>query len=126
MATRLSRAFSKTALRLVELFGKDGYIIRREEREEVDPDNPTRVPAMVVTDYPCKAAISAYEDRQIDGIQVMRNDMQVVVAWTEGLPEDIRSGDMFVDGEIVYKVVPNGQPLKVNGVLVAFVLQVRR
>lgn len=132
MATRLSKSFNKTALRLVELFGKDGYYIRREERGEVDPDKPTRVPDMVVRNYPCKAAVTTYEDKQIDGIQVMRNDMQVVVAWTEDLPTDIRSGDMFVDSnedpdeEIVYKIVPNGQPLKVNGVLVAYILQVRR
>lgn len=124
--TQLSDSFRKVALSLVERFGKDGYIIRREVRGTLDPEHPTRPAETTVVDYTCKAAISAYEEKQIDGIQVLRNDMQVVVAWTEGLPEDIKPGDKFVDGGVEYKIVPNEQPLKVNGVLVAYILQVRR
>lgn len=124
--TRLSDSFRKVALSLVERFGKDGYVIRREVRGVPDPEHPTRPVKNDVVDYTCKAAISAYEEKQIDGIQVLRNDMQVVVAWSSGLPEDIKPGDKFVDDGIEYKIVPNGQPLKVNGELVGYILQVRR
>lgn len=124
--TQLSESFRRTALSLVNRFGKDGYIIRREVRGERDPEHPTRPVKYDVVDFECKAAISAYEEKQIDGIQVLRNDRQVVVAWSEGLPEDLHPGDKFVDGDIEYKIVPNQQPLFVNGILVAYILQVRR
>ena len=124
--TQLSESFRRTALALVNRFGKDGYIIRREVRGTPDPEHPTRPVKNEVVDFVCKAAISAYEEKQIDGIQVLRNDRQVVVAWTEGLPEDLKPGDKFVDGDIEYKIVPNEQPLFVNGILVAYILQLRR
>lgn len=126
MATRLSSNFRRIALRLVERFGKDGYYIRREVRDEPDAEHPTRPVKVETVDYPCKAALAQYEERQIDGIQVLRSDRMAVVAWTEGLPEDIIPGDMFVDGEVVYKIVPNEQPLAVNGELVAYILQIRK
>ena len=126
MATRLSSNFRRIALRLVEKFGKDGYFIRREVRDDPDLAFPTRPAKIEIVDYPCKAALASYEERQIDGVQVLRSDRMAIVAWTEGLPEDIIPGDMFVDGDTVYKIVPNEQPLAVNGELVAYILQIRK
>ena len=126
MATQLSDSFRRMALSLVKRFGKEGYIIRRETQAPSDPETPTKPGVITTSDFLCKAAVTSFTVEQIDGIQVLRDDLQVVGAWTEGIPEDIKPGDLFVDGVINYKIIPPHQPITVNGELVAYILQVRR
>lgn len=124
--TQLSAAFSTMALQLVSLFGKEGYIIRRKSFAESDPITPTKPGAEVVTDYICKAAITDFKLDEIDGTNVLRGDKQVVLAITDALPSQIIPGDYFVDFEnIEWTIVPKAQPLEVNGIKVAYILQVR-
>lgn len=124
--TQLSIAFSTMALRLVELFGKDGYIIRRKVLDESEEVTPTKPGVVTITDYVCKAAITDFKVEEIDGTNVLRGDKQVVVAVTNTLPEQIIPGDYFVDFDNTeWTIVPKAQPLEVNGIKVAYIIQVR-
>jgi len=126
MATALSDIFRRMAVSMVERFGKDGYFIRRRFPGEKDPKRPTRPADVVVKDFPCKAAITAYTVNQIDFVQVLRGDMQAVLAYTPNLPDDIVPGDQFLDGNIVYNIIPPHERITVNGELVCYMLQLRR
>lgn len=125
MATRLSKSFARTALRLVNVFGKD-YVIRRETQGAKDPDKPTLPGPVTIEDFILKAAITNFETEQIDGTQVLRGDLKVVVAQTDALPEEFLPGDFFIDGAKRYNIIPPVKILSVNGITVAQVLQVRR
>lgn len=126
MATPLSEAFRTMAVDMVGVFGKSGYVIRRETKGPKDPQKPTDPGPIQTEDYICRAAVVDYDITQIDGIQVMRGDQQVIVAVTEDLLDEIKPGDLFVDGAKVWNIIPPLSPIEVNGERVAYVLQVRR
>lgn len=126
MATQLSESFRTMAVDLVGVFGKPGYIIRRETPGPADPQRPTELGPIQTEDFFCRAAVMDYELSQVDGVQVLRGDRQVVVAVTEDLVKDIKPGDMFVDGGQVWNIIPPTTPVEVNGERVAYFLQVRR
>lgn len=124
--TQLSESFRKTAIRLINRFGKDGYTIRRNVEAESLPETPT-VPGEVETqEYPIKAVFVDYTTEQIDGVQVLRGDRQVIMAHAQDIPDGVLPGDLFVDGETVYSVVPPMQIVGVNGVDVVCIIQVRK
>lgn len=125
METRLSRSFSRTALRLVNVFGKD-YIFRRETEGAKDPDKPTLPGPITIEDFILKAAVTNFETEQIDGTQVLRGDLKVIVAQTDNMPEEFLPGDFFIDGTKRYNIIPPVKIVSVNGITVAQVLQVRR
>lgn len=122
--TALSDEFQKAALEVIELFGKD-YVIRRTTPTYPDPDRPTHV-VMESTDYPCKAALTSFTEEQIKMLQVLREDMQAIIAWNSGLPEKLVPGDLFIDGDSIFKFVPPEEVYSVNGVIVAWRAIVRR
>lgn len=124
--TQLSDTFRKLAVRLVKRFGKDGYVIRRYIELKMDPEHPTEPSDIEVLEFGANAVITEYKTEQIDGVQVLRGDKQVIVAWTETLPKQILPGDLFVDGEEIYNIIPPVEVIGVNGVDVAYVLQVRK
>lgn len=124
--TQLSDTFRKLAVRLVKRFGKDGYVIRRYIELAMDPEHPTEPSDIEVLEFGANAVITEYKTEQIDGVQVLRGDKQVIVAWTETLPKQILPGDLFVDGEEIYNIIPPVEVIGVNGVDVAYVLQVRK
>lgn len=124
--TQLSDTFRKLAVRLVKRFGKDGYVIRRYIELAMDPEHPTEPSDIEVLEFGANAVITEYKTEQIDGVQVLRGDKQVIVAWTETLPKQILPGDFFVDGEEIYNIIPPVEVIGVNGVDVAYVLQVRK
>lgn len=124
MATSLSEEFRTMALELVTLFGKE-YTIRRRTVVTPDPQRPTKTET-TVEDFPCMAALTSWTDEQIKFQQVLREDLQAIVAWNEGLPSKLIPGDQFVDGENVYTIIPPETVLSVNGITVAWQLLVRR
>lgn len=124
--TQLSDTFRKLAVRLVARFGKDGYVIRRYIELAMDPEHPTEPSDIEVLEFGANAVITEYKTEQIDGVQVLRGDKQVIVAWTETLPKQILPGDLFVDGEEIYNIIPPVEVIGVNGMDVAYVLQVRK
>lgn len=124
--TQLSDTFRKLAVRLVKRFGKDGYVIRRYIELAMDPEHPTEPSDIEVLEFGANAVVTEYKTEQIDGVQVLRGDKQVIVAWTETLPKQILPGDLFVDGEEIYNIIPPVEVIGVNGVDVAYVLQVRK
>lgn len=126
MATQLSESFRKMAVDMVNVFGKSGYAIRRETKGPKDPNKPTDPGPVQTEDFICSAAVTDYDIKQIDGVQVLRGDQQVILAITEGLLEDIRPGDLFVDGDKVWNIIPPVSPVEVNGARVVYILQVRR
>ena len=126
MATLLSERFRRMVVSMVQRYGKDGYFIRRRFPGVKNPKYPTRPVDETVKDFPCKAAVTSYKDNQIDFIQVLRGDMQAVLAYTPNLPDDIVPGDQFLDGHIVYNIIPPHERITVNGELVCYMLQLRR
>ena len=123
--TQLSNSFASMALQLVELFGKDGYAIRRITPGESDPATPTKPGAETIVDYVCKAAITDFKIKEIDGTVVLQGDKQVIIAVTDTLPDQIIEGDVFVDGDITWNIVTPVNPVEVNGIKVVYILQVR-
>lgn len=122
--TALSDEFQAVAAEIVDLFGKD-YVIRRPTPTYPDPDKPTMV-VMENVDYPCKAALVSFTEEQIKMLQVLREDMQAIIAWNENLPPKLVPGDLFIDGESIFKIVPPEEVYSVNGVIVAWRAIVRR
>lgn len=122
--TALSDEFQQVATEIVDLFGKD-YVIRRPTPTYPDPDKPTMV-VMENVDYSCKAALVSFTEEQIKMLQVLREDMQAIIAWNENLPPKLVPGDLFIDGESIFKIVPPEEVYSVNGVIVAWRAIVRR
>lgn len=122
--TVLSDEFQAVATEIVDLFGKE-YIIRRPTPTHPDPERPTYV-EMENVDYPCKAALVSFTEEQIKMLQVLREDMQAIIAWNSSLPDKLVPGDLFIDGESVFKIVPPEDVYSVNGVIVAWRALVRR
>lgn len=120
----LSDEFRAVAFEVIELFGKE-YIIRRQTTTNPDPDRPTYVETQTV-DYPCKAALVSFTEEQIKMLQVLREDMQAIIAWNENLPDKLVPGDLFVDGDHIFKIVPPEDVYSVNGITVAWRALVRR
>lgn len=124
--TQLSQSFASMALQLVELFGKEGYNIRRITQGDSNPATPTKPGEETVENFGCKAAITDFKIKEIDGTVVLQGDKQVVIAVTDTLPDEILEGDVFVDGDITWNIVTPVNPLEVNGIKVAYILQVRK
>lgn len=122
--TALSDEFQSVAREIVDIFGKE-YLIRRQVPTNPDPERPTYV-EMEVTEYPCRAALVSFTEEQIKMLQVLREDMQAIIAWNSGLPEKLIPGDLFVDGDSIFKIVPPEEVYSVNGVIVAWRALVRR
>lgn len=122
--TALSDEFRAAALEVIGIFGKE-YIIRRQTPTYPDPDKPTQV-VMETQDFPCKAALVSFTEEQIKMLQVLREDMQAIIAWNESLPPKLVPGDLFIDGDNVYKIVPPEDVYSVNGITVAWRALVRR
>jgi hypothetical protein len=120
----LSEEFRQMAYEIIDLFGKE-YIIRRPTPTTPDPDRPTYV-VMTTQDFPCLAALTAFTEEQIKMLQVLREDMQAIVAWSDQLPEKIVPGDLLVDGTKEYTIVPPESVYTVNGETVAWQMIVRR
>lgn len=122
--TALSDEFRAVAVEIVDLFGKE-YTIRRPTPTYPNPDSPTSV-VMENVDFPCKAALVAFTEEQIKILQVLREDMQAIIAWNENLPDKLVPGDLFIDGDSVFKIVPPEEVYSVNGQIVAWRALVRR
>lgn len=120
----LSDEFRAVAVEIIDIFGKE-YVIRRPTPTYPDPDKPTHV-VTEFQDFPCKAALVSFTEEQIKMLQVLREDMQAIIAWNENLPPKLVPGDLFVDGESIFKIVPPEDVYSVNGVIVAWRALVRR
>ena len=124
MAPSLSDEFRDVALELIDLFGK-AYVIRRRTQVTPDPARPTYV-EMVTQDFPCKAALTSWTEDQVKYLQVLREDLQAIIAWNDQLPEQLFPGDLFVDGTREYTIIPPESVISVNGQTVAWQVLVRR
>lgn len=122
--TALSDEFRAAAAELIDLFGRDGCIIRRQEKVFPDPERPTMV-EFKNTDYPCKAALIAWTEEQIKMNPALREDQQVIIEWNPQLPDRLLPGDQFIDGKMMYKIVPPEDVYSVNGVIVIWRILVR-
>lgn len=122
--TALSNEFRAAASEIIEYFGSDHYIIRRVTNEHPDPDRPTYV-TQKTEEFPCRAALISYTEEQIKMNPVLREDKQAVIEWNENLPKRLLPGDEFIDGDMIYKIVPPEDVYTVNGVTVAWRALVR-
>ena len=124
METALSKEFRETALELVTEFGKEYKLVRRTPTTP-DPSKPTMV-VMEKQEWPVMAALVALTEDQIKFLPVSREDMQAIVAWNDTLPDRVLPGDLIVDGDREYTIVPPENIYTVNGITVAAQLFVRR
>ena len=124
MAQSLSSEFREMALEIVDVFGKEYHIVRRTPTTP-DPSKPTTV-VMETEQWTVKAALVAFTEEQIKFLNVTREDMQAIVVWNPSLPQDLRPGDLFMEGDREYTIVPPETVITVNGEIVAWQLLVRR
>lgn len=124
MATALSEEFREAALEIVTEFGKEYKLVRRTPTTP-DPSKPTSV-VMETQEWSIMAALVALTEDQIKYLPVTREDMQAVVAWNDSLPEKILPGDLLMDGDQEYTIIPPENVYPVNGITVAAQLFVRR
>lgn len=124
MATALSEEFRETALEIVTEFGKEYTLVRRTPIVP-DPSRPTLV-EMQTQEWSIMAALVALTEEQIKLLPVSREDMQAVVAWNDTLPDKILPGDLIMDGDKEYTIIPPENVYTVNGITVAVQVFVRR
>lgn len=108
-----------TADRLIDRFGQDG-LIRRETPgvgPAYDPGEPT------TTDYPAVFAVTAYDNRLIDGSTILATDKRVLMSASVEI--EPRAGDLLVqsNGEILSIV--DADPLKPAETVLMWTLQAR-
>ena len=124
MAQSLSDEFREAALEVVDLFGAEYQIVRRTPTTP-DPSKPTRV-VMTEERWHVKAALVGFTEEQIKFLNVLREDMQAIIAWNADLPKDIRPGDLLFDGTREYTLVPPETTMVVSGEVVAWQVLARR
>ena len=124
MAQSLSDEFREMAVEIIDVFGKEYAIVRRTPVTP-DPARPTHV-VMESEQWHVKAALVAVTDEQLKFLNVLRDDMQAIIAWNRNLPEDLRPGDLLIDGTREYTIVPPQTTITVNGEAVAWQVLVRR
>ena len=124
MAQSLSDEFREAALEVIDLFGAEYQIVRRTPFIP-DPSKPTRVEMKTET-WDIKAALVGFTEEQIKFLNVTRQDMQAIIAWNPNLPQDLRPGDLLMDGTREYTIVPPETVLSVNGETVAWQVLARR
>ena len=115
-----------TAERLIARFGRDAALRVRTPGTPGtgDPWNPGSETGGTVVDYPAKAAIVDYTQRERDGTRIQAEDRRALIS-TEGLAE--------VDPEAADELVLDGKPyaivamlaLEPGGTVVMYDAQVR-
>lgn len=112
------------AVEIIGTFGKKYKIVRRTPTTP-DASRPTSV-VMETQEWDIDAVLTGFTEEQIKFLNVLRDDMQAIIAWNPNLPEDLHPGDLFMDGTREYTIVPPQTNITVSGNVVAWQVLVRR
>lgn len=113
---------TSTALRLITRFGK-AWTVRRYTKGTYDPSNNTRTTS-ATTDYTVQGMLSDYQQREIDGTNILKGDKLLLVA-ASGLAITPTITDLLVEGSTLYKIV-NIEQIKPASTVLYYKLQLRQ
>jgi len=107
-----------TAKNLINKFGQSGAIKRTTPPDPIFGGDPT------VTSYPAKLVPMTYDQRYIDGTNILTSDRQIYISAVE-LAIEPQVGDIATAGGVDFHIV-NMDPYNFDGIVnVVFVCQGR-